>query len=113
MSRRSMIQWVAMIICIGVPLFLMYQNHHTALLGVAVISYVTVAGIEELRKKKYTTYAPLIAYIALITYGAVRIALADEVFYEERTEVLVNIVKYGSIILLAIPFFYIYNKEKV
>ena len=84
----------------------MYQNHDSGIFGTAVISYAALAGIEEWKKKKVTTFAPLAGYIAMIVYGAVKISLADEVFYSGRTEVLVNIVKYGAILLLAIPFLY-------
>lgn len=105
-------EWIAIIICIGVPVFLMYQNDNATLLSIPVITYVVAAGLQEWKKKPYTTYAPLVAYAALIIYGAVRIALVDEVFYKERTEVLVNIVKYGSILLLSIPFIYNINKIK-
>lgn len=105
--------FIAFVIALGVPIFLMYQNHDSSILGVAVFSYVIAVVFEEWKKKKFTTYATILAYIAIITYGAVKMAMVEEVFYKERVEVLVNIVKYGSILLLATPFFYLYNKERV
>lgn len=105
-------EWIAAIICIGVPVFLMYQNDNATILSIAVISYAVMGGLQEWKKKPYTTYAPLVAYAAIIIYGAVRVALSDEVFYKEKTELLVNIVKYGSFILLSIPFIYNINKVK-
>ena len=106
MKKLSIEQWAAVSICIAIPAFLMYQNHDSGIFGTAVISYATLAGIEECKKNKATRYAPLVGYIAMIVYGAVKIANTNEVFYNERTEVLVNIVKYGAILLLAIPFLY-------
>lgn len=102
---------IAIIIAFGIPAFLMYQNHDSSIFGVAVFAYVIVAAFEEWKKKKVTTYATILAYVAIITYGAVKMAMVEEVFYKERAEVLVNIVKYGAILLLATPFLYLYNKQ--
>lgn len=103
-------QWIAVTICIAVPVFLMYQNNESGIFGTAIISYVVMAVAEEWKKIKVTAFAPVVGYIAIIMYGAVKITLTDESFYKERIDILVNIVKYGAILLLAIPFFY-YNKE--
>lgn len=102
---------IAFIIALGTPIFLMYQNHDSSILGVAVFAYVIAAVVEGWKKIKVTTYATILAYVAIITYGAVKMAMVEEVFYKERAEVLVNIVKYGAILLLATPFLYLDNKE--
>jgi intracellular septation protein A len=104
---------IGIVIALGVPIFLMYQNDDSSILGVAVIVYVIAVVVEEWKKKKVTTYAAILAYVAMITYGAVKMAMAEEVFYKERSEVLVNIVKYGAIILIATPFLYLDNKNRV
>ena len=112
MKKLTLNEWIAVIISIGVPALLMYLTHETTIFSVAILTYVLVAVLEELKKIHFTTLAPLAAYIAMIVYGAVKIVLADEVFHNERIEVLVSIVKYGAILLLAIPLLYKINKVK-
>ena len=110
MKKLTFKQWIAVTICIVVPAFLMYQNHNTTLFSMAVLSYVVIGVIEELKKRKVTTWAPLVGYITMIIYMSVKIVMSDKVFYRQQTEILVNVVKYGAILLLAIPLLY-YNKD--
>ena len=102
-------EYLAFIICIGVPTFLMWYFGLTQAFGVAIGSYVIVAVIAEWKKARVIHYAPLVAYILMIAYYAVRIVFEEKIFREGKVDDLVVVVKYGVLLLFAIPLLYNYN----
>ena len=61
-------EYIALVICIGVPTFLMWHFGLTTAFSVAILSFVLVATISELKKAKIIHYAPLVAYILMVVY---------------------------------------------
>jgi len=99
-------EYLAMIICIGVPTFLMWRFGLTQAFGVAICSYVIVAAITEWKKARIIHYAPLVAYVLMVVYYAVRVAFGEEIFRGGKVDDLEVVVKYGVILLFAIPLLY-------
>lgn len=100
-------EWFAILILIGVPTFLMWSYHLGSAFGIAIFTYVVMGFIEDFNKKKIVSFAPLVAYILMVSFYAVKIVFAEEVFSGEEVENLMVVVKYGAILLLAIPILYI------
>jgi len=102
-------EYLALIICIGVPTLMMWCFGLTQAFGVAIGSYVIVAVITEWKRAKIIHYAPLVAYLLMIVYYAIRIVLEEKYFRDEKVEDLEVVVKYGVFLLFAIPLLYNYN----
>jgi hypothetical protein len=102
-------EYLAFIICLGVPTFLMWYFGLTQAFGVAIGSYVIVAVIAEWKKARIIHYAPLLAYILMVVFYAVRVVFEEKIFRDGKVDDLEVVIKYGVILLFAIPLLYNYN----
>lgn len=102
--------WIAMIIALGVPIFLMYHCNMTKLCFASIPIYLIAGILCEYFKRKLLWCTPIFAYLYMILCGVWEIVSGDQIFYQRDSIILVQIVEYGSIVLLAIPIFY-YNDK--
>lgn len=100
-SRPSL--WLAVIITLGTPIYLMFACHKSSLITASLPIYFVVGMIGEWTGRKLLWEAPIVSYLFMVGCGVCGILSVEGAFYDKEVANLRRIVVYGSIVLLTIP----------